>query len=64
MQRHECVSHAAGGLARGAREPCFGTDKKHPYQNTVVVKSNNGLGLFLFKITDCERMALSSVRNR
>src|SRR5450759_1921735 len=27
-------------------------------------KSNNGLGLFLYKIVDCARMCFSSVRNR
>jgi len=51
------LSHPASGIARCAREPCFGTDKKHPYRNTVVVKGKNGLGLFLYKIADCVRTA-------
>jgi hypothetical protein len=33
-------------------------------ENTVMNKSKNDIGLFLSKIVDCARMALSSVRNK
>ncbi|MFH1043509.1 MAG: hypothetical protein V1796_00225 [Pseudomonadota bacterium] len=43
----------------------FGTDEKHiRTENTVMDKSNHGLGLLLSKIADCVRMRFSSVRNR
>jgi hypothetical protein len=43
----------------------FCTDKKRiRTENAVMVKSNNGLGLFLSKIVDCARTRFSSVRNR
>jgi hypothetical protein len=43
----------------------FCTDEKRiRTENTVLVKSNNGLGLLLSKIADCARTRFSSVRNR
>ena len=33
-------------------------------KNTVLDKSNNGLGLLLSKIADCVRMCFSSAHNR
>jgi hypothetical protein len=43
----------------------FWTDEKHIRpENTVIDKSNNGLGLLLFKIADCARMCFPSARNR
>jgi hypothetical protein len=60
------LSHAKSGhcaLARANRVFC--TDKKRiRTENTVTTKSNNGLGLSLYEIADCARMAFSSVRNR
>jgi hypothetical protein len=35
----------------------FGTDKNILTKSTVMDKSNNGLGLFLYKIADCVRTA-------
>jgi hypothetical protein len=32
--------------------------------NTVLIKNNNGLGLFLYKIADCAQIVFSSVHNR
>jgi len=49
--------------ARANRD--FGTDEKRIRTKiTVMDKSNSGLGLPLYKIADCARMAFSSVRNR
>ncbi|MEK7361400.1 MAG: hypothetical protein AAB133_04905 [Pseudomonadota bacterium] len=51
---------------RAARaNPVFGTDEKRiRTKNRVLAKSNNALGLLLFKIVDCARMCFSSVHNR
>jgi hypothetical protein len=51
---------------RAARaNPVFGTDEKRiRTKNTVMDKSNNGLGLVLYKIADCVRMCFSSAHNR
>jgi hypothetical protein len=49
--------------ARANRD--FGTDMKRIRTKiTVTDKSNNGLGLVLYKIADCARMCFSSARNR
>jgi hypothetical protein len=43
----------------------FCTDEKRiRTENAVTVKSNNGSGMFLYKIADCVRMCFSSARNR
>ena len=43
----------------------FHTDEKRiRMENTVMDKSNRGLGLILYTIVDCARTGLSSVRNR
>jgi hypothetical protein len=43
----------------------FCTDEKRiRTEDTVTDKSNNGLGLSLYKIADCARMCFSSVHNR
>jgi hypothetical protein len=39
-------------------------EKRIRTENTVIGKSNNGLGLFLYKIADSARMCFSSVRYR
>ena len=39
-------------------------EKRIRTENTVMDKSEDGLGLILFKIADCARMRFSSVRNR
>jgi hypothetical protein len=31
---------STSGLARYARQPYFGTDERHPYQNRVLVKES------------------------
>jgi hypothetical protein len=57
---------AVGPLLRAPRaNRDFGTDEKRIRTKiTVMDKSNNGLGLSLFKIADCVRMCFSSARNR
>jgi hypothetical protein len=55
--------------ARPLRAPranrVFCTDKKRiRTENTVMDKTNHGLGLLLSKIADCARMCFSSVRSR
>jgi len=43
----------------------FRADKKRiRSENMVMDKSNNSLGLSLYKIVDCVRMCFSSARNR
>src|ERR1039458_8388167 len=39
-------------------------EKRIHTESTVMKKSNNGLGLSLYKIADCVLMCFSSVRNR
>jgi hypothetical protein len=48
----------SGHCALARANHVFGTDEKRiRTKNTVIDKSNNGLGLFLYKIVDCVRMA-------
>jgi len=53
-------------LRARARQPCFLVRMKSASvpENTVMDKSNRGLGLLLSKIVDCARMCFSSVRKR
>jgi len=59
-------SHVTTGLCALARaNRVFCTDEKRiRTENTVTDKSNNGLGLVLYKIAGCARMCFSSVRGR
>jgi len=57
-------SHAKSGhcaLARANRVFCA-DEKRIRAENTVLDKSNGGLGLY--KIADCARMCFSSAHNR
>jgi hypothetical protein len=49
--------------ARANRAFCMDEKRIHT-ESTVMNKSNDGLGLSLYKITDCVRMSFSSARNR
>src|ERR1039458_9003685 len=58
-------SYVAADLRAARANRVFDTDEKHiRIKNTVMDKSNIGLGLLLYKIADCVRMCFSSVRNR
>jgi len=51
---------------RAARaNPVFGADEKRiRTKNTVMDKTQNGLGWLLYEIVDCVRTGPSSARNR
>jgi hypothetical protein len=49
--------------ARANRVFCA-DEKRIRTENTVMDKSKNGLGLFLYEIADCVRIRFSSARNR
>jgi len=62
---YRVLLHATKTLRAARANRVFGTDKKRiRAKNTVLDKSKDGLGLLLYKIVDCVRTGLSSVRNR